>query len=218
MDFKLGHYQESCGLCRLTSRCYDIRLCRPMFGMKSTATGSFPAARTIMLPASSFAMLRRGQGLAFIFLKSAGAGNNLAFLVGEGFRCSGYDANRTAIEYARHRIGAAADLRVACFPEVPFPDTQFDLIVERAALCYADFPTALETVSTLRRKLKPGGKFLFTPYTEHADAPGVMWWCDRDIVEQLFAGWTVLSLTSAIYRDEIAGKILWGELRVIVQS
>jgi ubiquinone/menaquinone biosynthesis C-methylase UbiE len=49
--------------------------------------------------------------------------------VQEGFACSGFDSSPTAIEYARHRIGPAADLRVANFPTVPFPDAAFDLVI-----------------------------------------------------------------------------------------
>lgn len=93
-----------------------------------------------------------------------GAGNNLAFFVQEGYACSGFDASPTAIDYARHRIGAAADLRVASFPEVPFPDATFDLVIERAAICYVNFDDAVRTIAEVKRVLRPGGgAFPFYP-------------------------------------------------------
>src|ERR1700730_10519810 len=75
-----------------------------------------------------------------------GPGSNLWFLNQEGFACSGFDASRLAIEYARVRCGKAVNLKVAEFPQVPFDGT-FDLVIERAAICYVPFDVAKQTIA-----------------------------------------------------------------------
>ena len=143
-----------------------------------------------------------------------GAGNNLAFFVQEGFSCSGFDFSPTAIEYARHRIGPAADLRVASFPEIPFADSRFDLAIERAALCYVSFDDAVRTICEVKRVLRPHGRFLFTPYSEHAANVSDATYYDRSMIEKALEGWRILALEKAVVRDELNDRVLWGEWRV----
>ncbi|MGA2030832.1 MAG: class I SAM-dependent methyltransferase [Thermoguttaceae bacterium] len=142
-----------------------------------------------------------------------GPGNNLALLVQEGFACSGIDSSPAAIEYARNRIGPAADLRVASFPGLPFSTAAFELALERAALSYVSFDCAVETIAEVRRVLIPGGRFLFNPYSEHAENPCEATYYDRGMVEKALDGWRIISLQKAVVRDELAGRTLWGEWR-----
>lgn len=122
-----------------------------------------------------------------------GPGNNLWFLNQEGFACSGFDASPTAIEYAKVRCGKAVELKVAEFPNVPF-DGSFDLVIERAAMCYVPFDVAKQTVANIRDVLVPGGRFLFTPYSKQVEALGYCCYYTRDMVEDLFRGWRILQL------------------------
>jgi SAM-dependent methyltransferase len=147
-----------------------------------------------------------------------GAGNNLAFFVQEGFACSGLDSSPTAIEYARHRIGPAADLRVASFPMVPFPDAAFDLVIERAALCYVSFDVAVRTIGEVKRVLRPQGRFLFTPYSEHSDKGIETTYYDRPMIDKALEGWHILALEKAVFHNELNGRVLWGEWRIWAEA
>lgn len=97
-----------------------------------------------------------------------GTGSNLWFMAREGFRAAGIDASPSAIAMAKARMDAEslqADLRVGSFAELPFPDACFDLAVDRASLTCVGDSIARQAVKELRRTLKPGGLFLFNPYS-----------------------------------------------------
>jgi SAM-dependent methyltransferase len=96
-----------------------------------------------------------------------GTGSNLWFCAREGFRVAGIDGSETAIAYAKdwfEREGLKGDLRVGDFTKLPFGDASFDLVIDRGALSFAPMPGIREAVGAIRRVLRPGGKFLFTPY------------------------------------------------------
>ena len=122
-----------------------------------------------------------------------GPGNNLWFLNQEGFACSGFDGSPTAIEYAKVRCGSGVELKVAEFPKVPF-DGSFDLVIERAAICYVPFDVAKQTVANIRNVLVPGGRFLFTPYSGQAENFGNCCYYTRDMIEDMFRDWKILQL------------------------
>jgi SAM-dependent methyltransferase len=122
-----------------------------------------------------------------------GPGNNLWFLNQEGFACSGFDASPTAIEYAKARCGKAVDLKTAEFPDVPF-DGPFDLVIERAALCYVSFDVAKQTIANIRNVLVPGGRFMFTPYAGQSVNFGRSCYYTRDMIEDFFRDWKILQL------------------------
>ena len=149
-----------------------------------------------------------------------GAGNNLAFAAGEGFSVAGIDASPSAIDFARRRFDderLAGDLRVGDFSALPFDDGSFDLAVDRAALTCVGRSVARRAVAELHRVLKPGGYFLFNPYSAaHSSARfgrrgddglvheisggtlqgvGPICFYTRDDVEELFSrGWSLASI------------------------
>lgn len=97
-----------------------------------------------------------------------GTGSNLWFMAREGFRAAGIDASPSAIETARKRMqeeSLQVDLRVGSFAELPFPDASFDLAVDRGSLTCVGDSVARQAIKELRRTLKPGGLFLFNPYS-----------------------------------------------------
>jgi SAM-dependent methyltransferase len=99
-----------------------------------------------------------------------GNGSNLWFAAREGFRTAGIDGSPTAIAYARdwfHREGLQAEFHVGNFASLPFPDENFDLVIDRAALSFANQPTVSAAVEEIHRVLRPGGRFMFTPYSDH---------------------------------------------------
>lgn len=146
-----------------------------------------------------------------------GAGNNLWFLNSEGFACSGFDASPSAIAYARGRLGAAADLKVGEFPEIPFSGP-FDLIFDRAALCYVPFDVLSKTMlPKIRSLLAPGGRFLFTPYSGHsANVGSSCVYYTRDMIDALFTDWRIVSLAH-VRGEDGDGKLISAEWRVVVE-
>ena len=98
-----------------------------------------------------------------------GAGANLWFAAREGFAVAGIDGSDSAIAYAQQRFaddGLTGDLRVGDFTELPWPDGSFDLAIDRAALTCCGRTAAERAVAELRRVLRPGGRLLFTPYSD----------------------------------------------------
>jgi ubiquinone/menaquinone biosynthesis C-methylase UbiE len=96
-----------------------------------------------------------------------GSGPNLMFLAAEGFRTFGLEASPAAVEVAKQRLSAknlAAEVVVGDFTRLPFDDDSLDLVIDRAAVTHADAPSIDKAVREIHRVLKPGGKFLFTPF------------------------------------------------------
>lgn len=96
-----------------------------------------------------------------------GTAGNLWFASLEGFAVSGLDASPSAIEAGRKRFqkfGLEGDLRVGNFKSLPFEDNAFDLIIDRAALTCVGKSVQELAIAEIYRCLRPGGKFLFTPY------------------------------------------------------
>jgi ubiquinone/menaquinone biosynthesis C-methylase UbiE len=52
-------------------------------------------------------------------------------------------------------------------PRLPFPDGQFDAIIDRESLCQSGWAEIRERVAEFRRVLKPGGWYLGINFTDH---------------------------------------------------
>ena len=164
---------------------------------------------------------KRPRGEVRIMEAGCGPANNLWFFAHEGFQVAGFDVSEEAIAHGRERIegdGLRADLRVASFPEVPFGSGEFDLVMERAALSCVPLEVAQETIQGIRRVLKPGGKFCFTPYTQHAGFDGFLELYTPTKAEQALAtGWKILEMKQASFDDVLSGENIFGELRVVAE-
>lgn len=103
-----------------------------------------------------------------------GTGNNIWYLVREGFNLSGVDASLEAISYANRRLNEEnldADLRVADFTQLPYAENTFDLVYDRGSLTCCGLTSARKAVQEIHRVLVAGGRFFFNPYsTEHSSA------------------------------------------------
>ena len=102
-----------------------------------------------------------------------GNGNNLWFAAREGFQVAGIDGSDTAIDYARQwfeREGLAGDLRVGDFTELPFEDETFQLVIDRAALSLSGRSAVEKAFAEISRVLVPGGRFMFTPYSDRSSS------------------------------------------------
>ncbi len=96
-----------------------------------------------------------------------GPGANLWFLHREGFRVYGIDGSKTAIKIAQDRLNKenkglnpnAHDLRTADFCTLPWPDNEFDIVID----IFSIYANRLEVISQVKdeilRVLKPQGRF-----------------------------------------------------------
>lgn len=117
-------------------------------------------------------------------------GDVLELGCGGGINMEFYDANRIksfagldpsprlldASRAAAQAKGMTADIRAGMGEAMPFDDAQFDTVVVTFTLCSVQ--DQMQTLSEMRRVLKPGGKALFL---EHGGAPdaGVQKWQRR---------------------------------------
>jgi SAM-dependent methyltransferase len=107
-------------------------------------------------------------GLRFLEL-GCGAGNNVWFAAREGFGVAGIDGSESAIAYARKRFadeGLAGDLRVGDFVALPWPDAQFDLVIDRGSLTCCTQSVIRSALAESRRVLKPGGRLFSIIYSD----------------------------------------------------
>jgi SAM-dependent methyltransferase len=117
----------------------------------------------------------KGRKPSEISILEVGCGNasNLWFAAREGFRTAGVDGSRTAIDYARNwfrREGLQGDFHVGNFASLPFPNGGFDLVIDRAALSFANDVTASAALAEIKRVLRSGGRFMFTPYSDRCSS------------------------------------------------
>ena len=101
-----------------------------------------------------------------------GPGPNIWFLAREGFRIAGIDCSPTAISLAKKRLvdeklpcePPGVDLRIGSFCELPWPDGEFDAIVDIEALYANTIRDIKRGVAEIWRTLKPGGVFFGTMF------------------------------------------------------
>jgi SAM-dependent methyltransferase len=97
-----------------------------------------------------------------------GSGANLLFAAQQGFRVSGVDVSDRALVAAIGnftRAGLSCDLRRSPFSPLPFGDAAFDLAFDRSSISCVSLDEAMAAVREVRRTLRPGGCFLFNPYS-----------------------------------------------------
>jgi Methylase involved in ubiquinone/menaquinone biosynthesis len=97
-----------------------------------------------------------------------GTGSNLWFMAREGFTATGIDASPSAIAAAKARMEAeslSVSLHVGSFTALPFPDQNFDMVVDRCSLTCVGRSKACMALAEICRTLKPGGVLQFNPYS-----------------------------------------------------
>jgi SAM-dependent methyltransferase len=173
-----------------------------------------------------------------------GTGSNLWFAAREGFSVAGVEGSASGVATARTRFeaeGLAGDLRVGDFTEpLGFPDRSFDLVIDRGALCCCGFSRGRRAIAEVARMLRPGGAFLFTPYSKahagfrqgtergdglvaeiaagHLKGFGQICFYGRDDVLAAFDGsWTLEALEHATFEDTLGGADTRAEWRVVAR-
>jgi SAM-dependent methyltransferase len=193
----------------------------------------------------SFVYRYRPSPAGALTILEVGCGNaaNLWFAAREGHTVAGVDASETAIAYGRdwfNAEGLAGDLRVGDFSTLPFPDASFDMAVDRGALSFAGTETAACAIAEIRRVLRPGGRFMFTPYSDRCTSfdglpdadgcyrkvskgsivPGAMvrFYSVAEVRTALADGWRFLVLEHQEYRSEIEPRTVHAEWMAIVEK
>jgi SAM-dependent methyltransferase len=184
----------------------------------------------------------RARSSVRILEVGCGTGANIRFAAAEGFTVSGVDGSTHAIARAKKRFeqeGLEGDLRVGDFTALPFEDSCFDLVIDRAALTCCGAGALSIALGEIWRVLKPEGRFLFNPYSDthtgyrtgqagpdnvieripDGDLAGVgqIHFVSRSEVDMLFRhGWRLLSV-KRMELTEMLGREspLHGEWRVI---
>lgn len=111
---------------------------------------------------------RKREEVSILELGS-GTGNNLWFAAREGFRVSGIDISKTAVDFARKRFadeGLTGDFRIGDFSKLPFPDQSFDLVFDRGSLSMTNRQGTIDCVNEVRRVIKPNGLFQCGPNSD----------------------------------------------------
>ena len=103
-----------------------------------------------------------------------GAGNNLLFAANEGFKVYGLDASKYAIDFANEfftKNSKQGNLQVGSFTEIPFEDSFFDVVIERAALSQVPCEIAKKAIDQVHRVLKKDGYFYSEIYSDKSKVP-----------------------------------------------
>lgn len=158
-----------------------------------------------------------------------GGGANLWFAARQGFRIAGVDVSDRALEVASRLLEQdrlTGELRRSEFFPLPFQDQAFDLVFDRGSLSTVSAEAVEQAVAEVRRVLRPGGKFLFNPFSTIDSSssgppelePGVRdrtpWagggdvsFYDREDIERLFASdWRLCELVHVVEVDELVGE------------
>jgi SAM-dependent methyltransferase len=174
-----------------------------------------------------------------------GSGSNLWFAAHEGFRVAGIDGSATAVAQGKARLAAEGfegDLRIGDFTQaLPFADESFDLAIDRGALTCAGFTSVSAAIREVQRILRPGGAFLFCPYsTDHPAAgtgralgdglacdftlPGlaglgaISFWSEANVRDTLAEGWTITMLSRLMTEDLIDPRLSRGEWYAVARK
>jgi 2-polyprenyl-3-methyl-5-hydroxy-6-metoxy-1,4-benzoquinol methylase len=100
-----------------------------------------------------------------------GTGNNISFLAENGFDSYGFDASKTAVEYAKKKLKKKkliSNIFVNTFTSYKYKKSFFDAVIDRSSLTCADMITIKKTIDKIYSCLKKGGLFFFTPLSDES--------------------------------------------------
>jgi ubiquinone/menaquinone biosynthesis C-methylase UbiE len=93
---------------------------------------------------------------------ACGTGTLLAMAYHQGLNCYGIDTSPGMLEQARVKV-PQAELKLASFYEIPYPDATFDYVVETNAVSGVDI-AAQKVIGEMVRVCKPGGEVRIGDY------------------------------------------------------
>jgi SAM-dependent methyltransferase len=104
-----------------------------------------------------------------------GVGNNMSFLINEGFDVFGFDGSEQAIQNARARLGLCIGKRllIGDFLRLPYPREFFHCAVDRSSIYANTTENIVKIIKQVRRVLRTGGIFISFMYSVNdPDASG----------------------------------------------
>ena len=155
-----------------------------------------------------------------------GVGNNLLSAAQAGYSVFGLDASKYAIDIAKDFFSEnniEGELNVGSFSSIPYPDSYFDLIIERAALSLVPREIAEKAISEVGRVLKKNGFFYSEIYSDKAkfltkiqaeeniisegpyEGVGQIFFYDESTLKSLLKSFTIIE-NSHIERNFLNGK------------
>tara|TARA_A100001388_G_scaffold195361_1_gene147342 strand:- start:828 stop:1496 length:669 start_codon:yes stop_codon:yes gene_type:complete len=155
-----------------------------------------------------------------------GVGNNLISAAKEGYSVFGIDASKYAIDMAKDLFNEnkiKGELNVGSFSSIPYQDSYFDLIIERAALSLAPREIAKKTILEVNRVLKKNGFFYSEIYSDKAkfktkihsgkylisegpyEGVGQIFFYDESNLKSLLKSFTIIE-NSHVERNFLEGK------------
>lgn len=135
----------------------------------SQAWGKYPAEGLIRFIARNF--YKRDRKEVCILEVGCGPGPNLWYFSREGFKTYGIDVSSVAIEQARRRLmaeGLTADLTVGNIEQLPYPDGQFDCVVDNECLYCNSKEVTFRIMKEISRVMKKGGLFFSRTFTDES--------------------------------------------------
>jgi ubiquinone/menaquinone biosynthesis C-methylase UbiE len=115
-----------------------------------------------------FAEFDRSHGRRVLEI-GVGLGTDFVQFARAGARLSGLDLTEAAVEAVRGRLaleGLEADLRVADAEDLPYPDSEFDLVYSWGVLHHT--PDTEGALAEVRRVLRPGGEAKIMLYSRRS--------------------------------------------------
>ena len=127
--------------------------------------GQYPSEQVVRWVAKNFYSHPERWRLKFLDI-GCGAGANSWYLRREGFTCVGIDGSPSAVK----RAGPGAI--VGDVINLPFPDSEFDCVIDVACICHNNLQDAKRIVLEAHRVLKKGGRiFSIMPTQDCARKP-----------------------------------------------
>jgi len=164
-----------------------------------------------------------------------GSGANVSFFLATGFDYHGVECAENIVQAVRNRFPEiSSKLLCADFTkEIPFA-SQFDLVVDRAALTHNTTEGMRSGIEKARNSLRPGGLFIGVDWfsTEHSEFQrgkplddqfsrsgyddgifqglGVVHFCDAPLLHSLFSGFQIISLEHKAIRQMVPNELTIG--------
>ena len=149
---------------------------------RSKPWGRYPPEHVVRFIARWFSAHQDRSSIRLLEI-GCGPGANVWFMAREGFSVSGIDGSPTAIRQAERRLaeeGLGADLQVGDFARLPWPDANFDGLVENVSL-YTNPMAAIErALEEVHRVLRPGAPFLSSFFSDRSWGYGAGQMIERD--------------------------------------
>ena len=172
-----------------------------------------------------------------------GGANNLLFMAKEGANVFGIDSSEVAINTAKKRFfkeKLKGNFIRADFRKISYPNSFFDLIIDRCAVTCVDKINSKLVFSEIRRVLKKNGKFFFNTYckthTSHMGGKvlsngitseiqtgtlvgnGNLSFFDKDEIKNQFAHpWEIISLKNKKIKEYCIKNSIHSEWEVIIK-